>query len=294
MRTRDFPTVDFTGDPFALSKEEQDIVDKLANAFSQSDRLRRHVGFLYETGSIYLVHNGNLLFHGCLPLTPEGKFAHVACDDGVKRSGKDYLDFCDRIARRAWKTGEQEALDWMYYLWCGAHSPLSGRVVKTFERTFVEDESCWKEPNDPYFSLTQDPAICDTILQEFGLGPEGHIINGHTPVKVRAGQSPVRAGGKLLVIDGGFAQAYHARTGIAGYTLVQSAHHLRIKAHRPFRNLDAALDTNADIMSETDVLERYDIPHLVGDTDKGIELREQIADLNELLRCYRSGELAEG
>lgn len=294
LRTRDFPTVDFTGDPFALSKEEQDIVDKLANAFSQSDRLRRHVGFLYETGSIYLVHNGNLLFHGCLPLTPEGKFAHVACDDGVKRSGKDYLDFCDRIARRAWKTGEQEALDWMYYLWCGAHSPLSGRVVKTFERTFVEDEGCWKESNDPYFSLTQDPAICDAILQEFGLGPEGHIINGHTPVKVRAGQSPVRAGGKLLVIDGGFAQAYHARTGIAGYTLVQSAHHLRIKAHRPFRNLDAALDTNADIMSETDVLERYDIPHLVGDTDKGIELREQIADLNELLRCYRSGELAEG
>lgn len=294
LRTRDFPTVDFAGDPYALSDEEAELVAKIAHAFAQSTRLHRHVSFLFETGSIYLIQNNNLLFHGCVPLREDGSFAPVACDDGVRRSGKVYLDFCDRIARRAWKTAEQEALDWMYYLWCGAHSPLSGRVVKTFERTFVEDENCWTEPNDPYYSLTHDPAICDAILKEFGLGPEAHIINGHTPVKVRSGQKPVRAGGKLIVIDGGFAQAYHAKTGIAGYTLVQSAHHLRIKAHRPFRNLEAALDTNADIMSETDVLERYSTPHRVGDTDKGVEIREQISDLRELLASYRSGELAEG
>ncbi len=294
LRTRDFPTVDFDGDPYALSPEEEQLVEDIAIAFAESDRLRRHASFLYEKGSVYLIHNGNLLFHGCVPLTAEGHFAEVPCEDGALRSGRDYLDYCDRIARRAWHTRDQSALDWMYYLWCGAHSPLSGRTVKTFERTFVEDETCWEEPQDPYFTLTHDPDICHRILAEFGLYGEGHhIINGHTPVRARMGEKPVRADGILLVIDGGFAQAYHKATGIAGYTLVTSSRHLRIKAHRPFLNLEAALDTNADIMSETDVLERYDTPRCVGDTDTGADIREHIEDLRLLLDAYRSGTMTE-
>lgn len=293
LRTRDFPTLD-PADPYALESGEQRVMAGIAHAFAESDRLHRHVDFLYRVGSLYRIHDGNLLFHGCIPLNPDGSFTDVTCEDGVARHGRAYLDHCDRIARRAWQQGDQGALDWMYYLWCGAHSPLSGRVVKTFERTFVEDEATWDEPRDPYYSLGDDPAVCDAILQEFGLDPAcGHIVNGHTPVLARAGQSPVRAGGKLLVIDGGFAEAYHNKTGIAGYTLVSSSRHLRIKAHRPWKDLAQALDTNADIMSETDVLERYEKPRRVADTDAGRQIRAQLADLRGLLDAYSSGALAE-
>ena len=293
LRTRDFPPL-APAAPYALSSEERRIVDGIAHAFAESDRLHRHVDFLYKKGSLYRIHDGNLLFHGCIPLTPDGGFADVPCGDHVLRHGRAYLDYCDAIARRAWNSGDQSALDWMYYLWCGAHSPLSGRVVKTFERTYVEDESTWAEPRDPYYALGNDPAVCTRILCEFGLDPEhGHIVNGHTPVIAQAGQSPVRAGGRMLVIDGGFAEPYHKKTGIAGYTLVTSSQHLRIKAHRPWRDLATALDTNADIMSETDVLERYHEPRRVGDTDTGAEIREQLADLHDLLDAYRSGALAE-
>ncbi len=293
LLTRDFPTLDPT-DPYSLVPEEQKIVDGIAHAFAESDRLRRHVDFLYKKGSLYRIHNGNLLFHGCIPLNPDGSFADVECEDHVLRHGRAYLDYCDAIARRAWHSADQSALDWMYYLWCGAHSPLSGRVVKTFERTFVADEATWAEPRDPYYTLAGDPAVCDTILREFGLDTaHGHIINGHTPVLAQAGQSPVRANGKLLVIDGGFAEPYHKKTGIAGYTLVASSRHLRIKAHRPWHDLATALDTNADIMSETDVLERYPEPRRVRDTDTGAEIREQLADLRGLLDAYRSGTIAE-
>ncbi|MCI1934678.1 MAG: fructose-1,6-bisphosphatase [Atopobiaceae bacterium] len=291
LRTRDFPTLD-PSCPWDLSEDERDIMEGLVHAFANSRRLHTHVSFLYEKGSIYLVHNGNLLFHGCIPLERDGSFSTVMCE-GTPYSGRAYLDFCDRIARRAWQTGDQTSLDWMYYLWCGAHSPLSGRVVKTFERTFVEDESCWKEPEDPYYSLTNDPAVCAKILEEFGLdGHKGHIINGHIPVRTIDGESPIHAGGRLLVIDGGFCQAYHKKTGIAGYTLISSPRHLRIKAHRPFQSVAAALEDNCDIQSETDVLERYETRH-VSDTDNGAEIRDQIADLRALLAAYRSGALPE-
>lgn len=292
LKTTDFPTVDPT-DPYSLSPGEQRVLDGLVESFRESARLRRHIAFMYEKGSIYLVHDGNLLFHGCIPLDPDGSFSTVICE-GRPRSGKDYLDFCDRIARRAWNQGDQPALDWMYYLWCGAHSPLSGRVVKTFERAFVADKEAWHEPRDPYYELSDHEEVVERILAEFGLkGKQCHIINGHTPVRAIAGESPLRANNRKFVIDGGFCEAYHKTTGIAGYTLVSGSHDLRIKAHRPFRGVEAALDDNADIMSDNDVITRYDHQILVAETDRGKVIREQIRDLGELLWAYGNGVIPE-
>ena len=231
----------------------------------------------------------------CLPFAAyqTGDYVYAAHYD-MGAPGRAYLDFCDHIARRAWTQGDQAALDWMYYLWCGAHSPLSGRVVKTFERAFVRDRAAWKEPRDPYYELSDDEGTCVRILAEFGLaGPQCRIINGHTPVRVSEGEKPVRAGGRKLIIDGGFCEAYHARTGIAGYTLVSGSHDIRIKAHRPFRGIAAALDDNADIMSESDVICRYDHQVLVSETDRGAEIAEKIADLTMLIKAYEEGRIAE-
>ncbi|MBP3885285.1 MAG: fructose-1,6-bisphosphatase [Olsenella sp.] len=292
LSTTDFPTLD-PSDPYRLSPEEADVLDGLADAFRDSGRLRRHVGFLYEKGSLYLVHDGNLLLHGCIPMQADGTFSRVLCE-GVPMAGKTYLDFCDHIARRAWAQGDQSALDWMYYLWCGAHSPLSGRVVKTFERAFVRDRAAWEEPRDPYYELSNDEDTCIRILAEFGLsGPQCRIINGHTPVRVAKGETPVRANGRKLIIDGGFCEAYHKTTGIAGYTLVSGSHDIRIKAHRPFRGIEAALDDNADIMSESDVICRYDHQVLVSETDRGKQIAEKIADLTLLIKAYEEGRIAE-
>ncbi len=293
LRTCDFPTIN-TAHPYELDPEEAEVVRGLVKSFRASDRLRRHVAFLYEHGSLYLVRNGNLLFHGCLPLDEDGRPSTVT-GEGVKYAGRGYMDFCDRIARRAWTRGDQPALDWMWYLWCGRHSPLSGRVVKTFERTFVADRATWEEPEDPYYRLTNSPEVCERVLAEFGLtGRHSHIINGHTPVRARAGESPCRAGGRLLVIDGGFCHAYHKKTGIAGYTLIFGAGGMRIKAHEPFQGVDAALDQNADIESDVTVIEQADRPLKIADTDTGRSIRAQIQDLSRLLDAYRSGRMGEG
>lgn len=292
LTTTDFPTLD-QNDPYSLTAEEQMVLDDLADAFRESGRLRRHVAFLYERGSLYLIHDGNLLFHGCIPLNPDGSFSEVICE-GRPHAGRDYLDFCDRVARRAWTRGDQAALDWMYYLWCGAHSPLSGRVVKTFERAFVADKAAWQEPRDPYYEMSDHEDVSRAILHEFGLeGAQSRIINGHTPVRASSGESPIRADGRKLVIDGGFCEAYHKTTGIAGYTLVSGSHDLRIKAHRPFRGIEAALDDNADIMSDSDVISRYGHQILVAETDAGKEIRERIADLEALLGAYTDGTVPE-
>ncbi len=292
LRTCDFPTID-PSDPYRLSEGERRVLDGLTTAFRESDRLHRHVAFLYEQGSIYRVCDGNLLFHGCIPLEPDGTFSTVICE-GRPYRGRSYLDFCDRVARRAWTLGDQVALDWMYYLWCGAHSPLSGRVVKTFERSFVSDERAWEEPRDPYFDLSDSAGTCERILAEFGLkGPGSRIVNGHTPVRASAGESPIRAGGRKLIIDGGFCSAYHTRTGIAGYTLVSGSHALRIKAHRPFLGVEAALDDNADILSDSDVIDRHAHQVLVAETDKGAIIRSRIADLEALTHAFEQGTIPE-
>ena len=290
--TNDLPTLD-ASDPYALTPQEAAVVEGLVESFASSGRLQTHVDFLYEHGSVYAIRNGNLLFHGCVPLNEDGTLREV-WHHGVPYSGRAYLDLTERIARNAWLTHDERSLDWMWYLWCGRTSPLSGRITKTFEHALVADESTWKEPRDPYFSLTKDPEECERILAEFGLkGSRCHIINGHTPVLALRGQSPLKAGGRVIVIDGGFAEAYHARTGIAGYTLIADAQGLRIKAHRPFASIADALDLNADIVFDTDRFEQEDPPLLVDSTDDGKAIRRQLRDLRNLLDAYRSGELRE-
>lgn len=292
LRTRDFPTLDASR-PYELTAEEARVMDNLLEAVRTSDKLRAHVNFLYEHGSAYLVSNDNVLFHACVPMDEDGTF-HPVNHQGQLLAGRAYYDYADRLARRAWLEHDQVSLDWMWYLWCGRYSPLSGRVVKTFERTYFTDRSTWDEPRDPYYRLMDDPAACARVLEDFGCDPvHGHVINGHTPVHASKGERPVRAGGRLVVIDGGFCEAYHKTTGIAGYTLISDPRGMRIKAHRPFASIDDVLDLNADIMSDDDRFEARSSPLTVGDTDTGADIREQIADLRALLAAYRAGELPE-
>ena len=290
--TRDFPTVD-PENPYELSPEEASIVERLVQEFTDGTRLQRHIEFLYSHGSLYKASNKNLLFHGCMPLNDDGTFASMSCN-GMQCSGKSLFDFCDQVARKAWRVRDRNSLDWIWYLWCGRKSPFSGRVVKTFERSYIEDRETWKEPIDAYFELAKKPETCDAILRDFHLRPEGgHIINGHTPVKTGKGEVPIRADGKLLVIDGGFCRAYQPQTGIAGYTLIANSRGLRLKAHEPFRSVEEALDDNADIQSETDRFETEDRLLMISDTDTGEEIREHINDLRMLLDAYRNGVIAE-
>lgn len=284
----DLPTID-PQNPYELTREEKLVIEDLVDSFKNSQKLQDHINFLFEKGSIYLIHNDNLLFHGCVPMNEDGTLKMVMC--GNRRlSGRAYFDFCDQIARRAWRERDQVALDWMWYLWCGRNSPLSGRIVKTFERVMVKDKSCWQEPRDAYWNLTLDGRACSEILREFGVNPErGHIINGHTPVKVSSGESAVRGGGKLLVIDGGFCKAYHAATGIAGFTLVSDDHAMSLRSHRPFKSVAAALDEDADIESSTTAVKVYERAQLVSDSDTGAIVREQIEDLKALLEIYDTG-----
>ena len=292
MRTRDFPTLD-PAHPYELSADERRVMDGLMDAVHSSDKLRAHIGFLYDHGSAYLVRNGNAIFHACVPMNEDGTFCAVRHQDQVL-AGREYYDYADRLARQAWHEHDQVSLDWMWYLWCGRYSPLSGRVVKTFERTYLTDRFTWQEPRDPYFRLTEKPEVARRILMEFGADPvHGHIINGHTPVHAADGESPVKAGGLLVVIDGGFCQAYHRTTGIAGYTLISDPRGMRIKAHRPFGTIADVFDLHADIMSDDDRFEIYPSPKTIGDTDTGTQIRGQVADLRALLDAYRTGLLPE-
>lgn len=292
IRTRDFPTLD-PAHPYELSADERRVMDGLMDAVRSSDKLRAHIGFLYDHGSAYLVRNGNAIFHACVPMNEDGTFCAVRHQDRLL-AGREYYDYADRLARQAWHEHDQVSLDWMWYLWCGRYSPLSGRVVKTFERTYLTDRSTWEEPRDPYFRLTEKPEVARRILAEFGADPvHGHIINGHTPVHAADGESPVKAGGLLVVIDGGFCQAYHKTTGIAGYTLISDPRGMRIKAHRPFGTIADVLDLNADIVSDDDRFEIYPRPKTIGDTDTGTQIRGQVADLRALLEAYRTGLLPE-
>jgi fructose-1,6-bisphosphatase-3 len=292
LKTNDFPTVD-AADPYALSEREQQIVTELQTAFRNSQRLQKHIRFLYSQGSIYRCYNQNLLFHGCVPLDADGNFAQIIYHGKVYQ-GKSYMDYVDRMARRAYSSRDAESLDFMWYLWNGNKSPVTGRVVKTFERAFVIDENTWKEPQDPYYTFYKTEKTCAMILHDFGLFSEqSHIINGHTPVKVVKGESPIRAHGKLLVIDGGFCRAYQTTTGIAGYTLIFNSHGMRIKSHKPFESVKKVLEQNVDIDSVTEQVELEPQRVMIGDTDNGKKIKEKIRDLNSLLFAYRNGLLQE-
>ena len=292
MNTMEFPTVDWS-DPYRMTPEEREVMDDLKRSFCQSPQLRRHIEFLYAVGSVYLKMNDNLLFHGCVPLTEDGQMEEVNFFGQFLR-GKSYFEFCEKAASLAYNTGEARYVDFMFYLWGGPKSPMCGRVVKTFERSYLDDKTTWKEPQDPYYLYLDSEATSRMILREFGLKSDlSHIINGHTPVHVSDGEIPIKAGGKLIVIDGGFSRAYHKTTGIAGYTLIYNSHGMRIKSHMPFESVERVLSENIDIESRANQFEIEPYRVMVGDTDIGKRLAAQIEDLNELLTAYRDGSILE-
>lgn len=293
LKEKHFPTVD-RDDPYKLSQAEREIMDELEKLFLESEQLQRHVEFLYSHGSMYQVFNGNLLFHGCVPLDEDGALKAIHLEGRIYQ-GRSYMDYADMVARRAFFNEDppQRYLDFMWYLWCGSNSPLSGRVVKTFERTFIEDKSTWEEPKNPYYEYQSSEPVCRMLLREFGLYSENsHIINGHTPVHVNQGENPLKAHGRLIVIDGGFCKAYQKTTGIAGYTLIFNSHGMRLKSHQPFSGMEAALEENMDIDSESQQVVTFPKRVMVADTDTGERLKEQIADLEDLLTAYREGWIA--
>lgn len=287
LEDTDFPTVD-KENPYELTEGEKRVIQDLKFSFLNSHRLQKHIDFLFEKGCMYKKFNENLLYHGCIPLDEQGNFDGIEIDGNIYM-GKAYLDYAERIVRdvRKGEAGEQE-LDFMWYLWTGKKSPLCGRNIKTFERAFIQDKKAWKEPTDPYYKFYHTEKTCNMILREFGLfSPLSHIINGHTPVKTVEGEEPVRANGKLIVIDGGFSQAYHKTTGIAGYTLIYNSHGMRIKAHQPFESVEKVLEENKDIESTSTMFETEADRIMVGDTDEGKEIKEEIEMLKKLLEVYR-------
>ncbi|MBQ7319416.1 MAG: fructose-1,6-bisphosphatase [Clostridia bacterium] len=291
-----FPTVDPT-DPYALSPAEESLMDSLARSFRHSKLLQQHIRFMYEAGSLYKIYNGNLLFHGCIPMCEDGSFDCVPQTDGSVLSGRAYMDHCDRTARAAYYSGDADALDFMYYLWCGKHSPLFGRSkMTTFERYFVADKATWKEQKNAYYALIENYDAACRVLREFGLSEDAsHIINGHVPVRASAGESPIRAGGRYIRIDGGFCRAYHTTTGIAGYTLIYSSRGLRLVSHSAFEGKTAAIKENKDILATTDVVfEMMTRRRHVADTDAGKEMLSRMDDLRALLDAQREGVLQTG
>ncbi len=283
LNRKDFPTVD-RQDPYRLTEEEEEVLSDLRQSFLNSGRLHQHVRFLCEKGGMYRQFNGNLLYHGCIPLDEEGNFEGIQLGDKVYK-GKEYLDFADAAVRKVCLSAAGEAEeDFLFYLWAGQNSPLSGRKIKTFERMYLDDGEIRAEKRNPYYEYYHKEYICNMILREFGLfSPMSHIINGHTPVKVSKGEVPVRANGKLIIIDGGFCKAYHKETGIAGYTLIYNSHGMRLKAHEPFESIKKVLEENQDIESSTDIFETEEKRIRVRDTDIGKSIQEQIDDLQLIL-----------
>ncbi len=293
-----FPTID-RGNPYALSDEEASLMQQLKFAFLRSEKLQRHVKFLYSKGGLYKCFNGNLLFHGCIPMNPDGSFMKfdIGCG-GI--SGKSFMDQAEAIARQGYyaKQGTKEkqfGKDFLWFLWCGRNSPLFGRDhIATFERSLVADDSSWTEEKNPYYSYYNDEGVCERILEEFGLrGPHCHIVNGHVPVKSKDGENPIKAHGRLIVIDGGFCRAYQPTTGIAGYTLIYNSWGIRIAAHEPFSTTKDAIERNKDIFSTTVVFDRMESRIKIEETDNGACLQHNIDDLKCLLQAYKSGSIKE-
>ena len=298
MEDCDFPTVD-PKDPYKLTEEENHVINQLTDSFRHSEKLQKHTRYLFSKGGLYKVHNGNLLFHGCIPMTSDGKLMSFTIG-GKERSGKRFLKYAEKTARKPYyqKRGTPErqfGLDFLWWLWAGRNSPIFGRDrMTTFERRFVKDESTWTEPKNPYYTYYQDPAVCDMLLEEFGLsGPHCHIVNGHVPVKAKKGESPIKGGGKLLVIDGGFSKAYQPTSGIAGYTLIYNSRQFRIVSHQPFSGKYDAIHKNDDIANDSQVFEKMETRMRVAQTDEGMELQQRVEDLKELLEAYRSGAITE-
>lgn len=293
-----FPTVN-PKNPFELIDEEIEILDRLKSSFMGSLKLQKHIDLLFTKGSMYLVHNSNLLFHACIPMKENGEFCEFEIE-GKKYKGKELLDKVDNLVRIAYvnrkdKNRNKKYIDFIWYLWAGSLSPFFGKdVMRTFERYFINDKVTHKENKNAYHKLINEEKFCDKIFVEFGLNPKtSHIINGHIPVKVKEGESPIRANGKLLIIDGGFSRAYQKTTGIAGYTLIYNSNDITLASHTSFDSKEKVILEDSDMISSHIVVEKKETRMRVKDTDNGKNIRSQIDDLKELLVAYRRGFIKE-
>jgi len=296
LKDRDFPTIKRDA-VNRLSPAEIELMERLEASFVKSEKLQRHVRFLYSKGSMYKTINSNLLYHGCVPLNEDGSFLAMNID-GKDYSGKALYDKLESYARKGYYMNQDPAerakgQDYTWYIWAGPKSPAFGKDrMTTFERQLIEDKSAHRETKNAYYKLRDDEKIVDRILEEFGLDVRhAHIINGHVPVEQKKGESPIFCNGKLFIIDGGFSKAYQSKTGIAGYTLVSNSHGMRLVQHEPFTSARDAILNETDIVSDSEIVEMRNRRILVADTDTGKELKEQIADLEALVEAYESGDL---
>lgn len=292
-----FPTIDWS-DPYKLSPEEEEVMERLKMAFVNCEKLQKHVRFLFTKGSLYNVYNGNLLYHGCVPINEDGSFRKVNVY-GKEYAGKELYDVLDNYARKGYYSIDPEekrrGQHIMWFLWGCKNSPVYGKErMTTFERYFIADKSVQDEPKDTYYSMLGKEEFAVGILKEFGLeGPESHIINGHIPVQAKKGESPIKCNGKLLIIDGGFSKVYQAKTGIAGYTLIFNSFGLILAAHEPFESVDKAVRDGSDIVSHSTLVQHTVRRKMVADTDEGKIMKENIKDLEDLLQAYREGKIKE-
>ena len=292
-----FPTLD-PNDPYALSPEEQKVLDGLQLSFLNCEKLQRHVDFLYRKGSMYRYYNECLMFHGCIPMEPDGSFSELDLY-GVTCRGRSLLDRCEELVRQGRfskdKAKRQRGADFMWYLWCGSKSPLFGKAkMATFERYFIEDKKTHKEYSDPYFTVAYNAEACERVLEEFGItDKDAVIVNGHIPVKIRKGESPIKVPEKLIIIDGGMSKAYQSVTGIAGYTLVSNSHQMYLSEHEPFTSVEDMVHNDRDTSSRVVPVKTYQKRITIADTDDGRELSARIEDLKLLLEAYRTGAVKQ-
>lgn len=298
MNDMELPTVD-PDHPYELTQEEAEVMDRLRQAFERSDKLQAHVRFLFAKGGLYKIHNSNLLYHGCVPMDEEGNFNQVNVF-GKYYSGKALYDILDSYARKAYYSKQdlsekKKGQDIIWYIWTGPNSPVFGKdKMTTFERYFINDKAAHVETKNSYYRLNDHEEILNKILTEFGLDTKkSHIINGHVPVELKKGETPIRCNGKLLIIDGGFSRAYQGKTGIAGYTLVANSYGMRLVAHETFESTEAAIKNESDIFSDSINVESFSHRHRVAETDIGTQLKESIRQLEELLQAYREGLIIE-
>lgn len=298
MLDMNFPTID-PKHPFELTKEEKEVIDRLCHSFLISDRLQRHINVQLTHGSMYGIYNSNLLYHASVPLNEDGSLHEVSVA-GHHVKGVALLERVEQMIRSAYDVGSESeerqiGIDYFWYLWCGPESPLFDKSkMSTFERYFIADKSTHVEKKGWYYKLRDSAAVCDYIMDEFGVkGEHRHIINGHVPVKVGKGEKPIKADGRLMVIDGGFAKAYHNTTGIAGYTLVYHSRGFQLVQHAPFTSTEEAILNGTDIQTTTQIVEMMGHREMVADSDKGVELSEQVSDLEKLLMAYRKGIIKE-
>lgn len=292
-----FPTID-KDNPYKLSEEEKDVVDKLVKSFMMSDKLQKHINFMFSKGSIYLKHNGNLLVHGCIPLNEDGSFMEMKLKSGIYK-GKELLDEMEKLIREGYyeedKEKRQYGLDLFWYLWTGKCSSLFGKYdMTTYERYFIEDKETHFEKMNPYFELRDDMNILKNIFDEFDMDfDEDHIVNGHVPVKYIKGESPVKGKGRIFAIDGGFSKAYQSKTGMAGYTLIYNSRSLQLVAHEPFTSKEYAVKNESDIISSSVLVEHKSKRKTIKDTNDGAILAEKVEDLKLLLYAYKTGLIKE-